>query len=125
MLHQYAASHKRILDDGTIKDWIDENMHPYSGIWEAREELRADSWNPQRGGYERGKDYNHSTFCDLVLSGLFGIEYKEGVLTAHPLITDTWEYFCVTNLTAKNYTVLYDKTGNHYGMGTGLKIFCK
>ena len=25
-----------------------------------------------KGGKERGKDYNHSTFCDLIINGLIG-----------------------------------------------------
>ena len=49
--------------------WIDEDMDPFTGDWTARTLLKADNWNPGRGGLERGKDYNHSTFCDLVLSG--------------------------------------------------------
>lgn len=123
LLHQYAASHVLRCPDGTEKPWIDENMHPFTGEWEARKELLADNWNPARGGYERGKDYNHSTFCDLVLSGLFGIDRVDGKIVSRPLIPDDWEYFCVTGLTEKNTTVIYDKTGSHYGLGKGLMIW--
>jgi hypothetical protein len=28
---------------------------------------------------ERGKDHNHSTFCDLIISGLVGIRPRAGV----------------------------------------------
>jgi len=122
MLLTYARSHVLTDEDGTRLPWIDEVMHPFTGEWSARRELMEDGWKPQRGGYERGKDYNHSTFCDLVLSGLLGIRRKGGRLTADPLIPESWDYFCVTNLTKENWTVLYDRTGERYGMGKGLRI---
>ena len=122
LLHQYAASHRIIREDGAERMWIDEDMDPFTGEWIARTELKADNWNPGRGGYERGKDYNHSTFCDLVLSGLLGIERKGDELTVDPLIPKEWDHFCVTNLTEKNLTVLYDRSGEHYGIGAGMHI---
>lgn len=123
LLHTYAASHKIMGEDGKIHMWIDEDMDPFTGDWIARTELKADNWNPKRGGRERGKDYNHSTFCDLVLSGLLGIDIREGSLTAEPMIPETWDYFMVSGLTDENYTVLYDRTGERYKMGEGLKVF--
>lgn len=47
----------------------DENLNPFTGDWIARTRLI------QRGKKipERGQDYNHSTFCDLVISGLVGL----------------------------------------------------
>ncbi len=72
--------------------------------------------------YERGKDYNHSTFCDLVLSGLLGIEKKDGILHSSPLIPDDWDFFFVTNL-PNGGRVIFDRDGTHYGYGRGLLIF--
>ena len=43
-------------------------------------------------------------------------------LSVTPIIPQDWEYFRVTNLAEKNVTVLYDRTGGHYGMGAGLHI---
>lgn len=123
MLQKYARSHLLITPDGRSVPWIDEVMDPFTGEWSARRLLKADDWKPQRGGYERGKDYNHSTFCDLVLDGLFGIKMQNDQLTADPLIPEDWDYFCVTNLLQDNWTVLFDRTGNHYGCGKGLTIF--
>lgn len=122
LLRQYALSHRLVLGDGREIMWIDEDMDPFTGEWIARNELLADNWNPSRGGIERGKDYNHSTFCDLVLSGLLGIDARDGQLTVDPIIPEDWEYFCVTNLTERNISVVYDKNGEHYGMGKGLHI---
>ncbi len=125
LLTQYADSHRIQKEDGTWQRWIDEDMNPYTGDWIARSELKADHWNPERGGYERGKDYNHSAFADLVLSGLFGIHIDErNRLNADPLIPDDWSYFRVSNLWYQNalWTICFDRDGSHYGEGVGLRI---
>ena len=123
LLRQYAASHVLTDEDGKKQMWIDEDMDPFTGDWIARTELKADNWNPERGGYERGKYYNHSAFCDLVLSGLLGLQARDGQWTVDPLIPDDWDHFRVTNLTEKNLSVVYDKTGQYYGLGAGIHIF--
>lgn len=125
LLRQYALSHRIRRADGQWQPWIDEDMDPYTGEWIARSALKADHWNPKRGGYERGKDYNHSTFCDLVLSGLLGIGTDaEGKLTAQPLIPQSWPYFKVCGVChgGQRYTVVFDRDGRHYGRGAGLQI---
>lgn len=125
LLHQYAVSHRLCGEDGRWQMWIDEDMNPYTGDWIARTELKADQWKPERGGYERGKDYNHSTYCDLVLSGLLGIGVDgTGSLTVEPLIPDSWMYFRVEGVWhgGERYAVIYDRDGSHYGCGVGLKI---
>ena len=123
MLHQYATSHRRLEAAGQTLHWIDENMHPFTGEWLARSILEKREWLPEAGGYERGKDYNHSLFCDLVLSGLLGIGPDgSGNLTASPLIPETWDFFCVSGIWFRGqvYVVLYDRTGERYGEGQGL-----
>ena len=124
LLCQYAASHRLIREDGTQVPFIDEVLHPYTGQWTAREQLKNMGWLEKKGGYERGKDYNHSLFCDLVLSGLLGISMEDGRITVNPLIPDSWDYFRVENLWlgGKQYSIYYDKTGNRYGKGPGLHI---
>lgn len=124
LLLQYANSHHRTLPDGRTVPWIDENLHPQTGQWLAREQLARDGWLPRKGGYERGKDYNHSLFCDLVLSGLLGIQVQNGQFTAQPLIPDAWDWFRVENLRLNgcSYSITYDKYGTHYKKGSGLII---
>lgn len=127
LLRQYALSHRRMDEQGRDKPWIDENMHPYTGRWLARDTLESWRWLAAKGGYERGKDYNHSLFCDLVLSGLLGIAVDgNGLLIANPLIPGHWDHFCVTNVTHRNkrHTILYDRTGKRYQSGCGLQIRC-
>ncbi|GAA4840100.1 hypothetical protein GCM10025787_21120 [Saccharopolyspora rosea] len=72
------------------------------------------------------EDYNHSTFVDLVLSGLFGVRPQAGdALRLHPLAPQSWDYFAVENLPyhGHNVTVLWDRTGARYGAGAGLSVF--
>ena len=124
LLCQYAASHRFTREDGTQVPFIDEVLHPYTGQWTAREQLKNMGWLEKKGGYERGKDYNHSLFCDLVLSGLLGIGMEDGKIFVKPLIPDSWDYFRVENLWlgGKQYSIYYDKTGNRYSKGPGLHI---
>jgi hypothetical protein len=130
LLKIYAHSHRLTKEDGTVVPWIDENLNPFTGDWIARTRLKTwenETWPQAKGGVERGKDYNHSTFCDLVITGLIGIRPSEGCqLTVNPLIpADTWDYFCLENVPYKghNLTVLYDKSGKKYKRGTGLQVF--
>ena len=125
LLHQYASSFRRTLPNGKIVDWIDENMDPENGEWLARRILEGWGFKESKGGYERGKDYNHSMYCDLVLSGLLGIQAGvDAQLEVHPLIPDDWEYFRVQNLYfyGRKYEIVFDKDGKHYGEGSGLHI---
>lgn len=46
-----------------------------------------------QGGYERGKDYNHSMYCDLIITGLLGIDPSQEPPAVKPLIPEDWEYF--------------------------------
>ena len=125
LLKQYAATHQRINENGTRVPWIDENIDPFTGDWIARTQLEKRGWDPAAGGYERGKDYNHSMFCDHVLSGLMGIgiDYK-GELVANPMIPEDWDYARVSRILHGNraFTVIYDRTGDYYGKGKGIRI---
>lgn len=117
LLKQYADMHTRTDENGKKLMWIDEVMAPYSDIWTGREILKNQGWQKEKGGYERGKDYNHSTFCDLVISGLGGVRVKNGEVEFHPRIPENWEYFLVDNLCilGDNYKITYDKSGAKYG----------
>ncbi len=118
MLRQYAKSQHLRKEDGKIVPWIDENMDPDTGEWIARKILK------ENGCYERGKDYNHSMYCDLILSGLIGISMDKKRLEVHPLIPEDWKYFSVKDLylAGDSYSVYYDKTGEYYHEGKGIRI---
>ena len=123
-LLSYADSHHRIMPDGKRVFWIDEVRHPWHDCWECRHVLESRGWPESHGPRERGKDYNHSTFCDLVLGGLLGIDFCDGELKAKPHLPEDWEYFKVENIWMGNtrYTVTYDRDGKCYGKGKGVII---
>lgn len=126
LLLQYARSHHRTDGHGNRLPWIDENMDPFTGRWLSRDILESWGWAAEKGGYERGKDYNHSLFCDLVLDGLLGIGAdKDGNIRVDPLIPEDWDYFWVENVTVHGrlYRIVYDKDGSHYGTAAGLHCY--
>lgn len=127
---KYSLSHRFVDDNGNILPWIDENMNPYTGDWISRTRLKEwenGTWSDKKGGVERGKDYNHSTYCDILISGLIGIRAQnDNSIVINPLIPEnTWDWFCLDDLEYKGkiITVLYDKYGTKYNKGTGFMIF--
>ncbi len=125
----YTKCHRLRRDDSVIVPWIDENLNPYTGDWIARTRLKSwknGTWSQSKGGVERGKDYNHSTYCDLIISGLIGLRPRsDNIVEVNPLLpTNTWDWFCLDNVSYHNHivTILWDKTGYRYGLGRGLRI---
>ncbi len=126
----YTKSHRRLRQDGRNVPWIDENLNPFTGDWLSRTRLKRwknGTWDAGKGGKERGKDYNHSTYCDLVISGLVGLRPRaDDVVEVNPLIPEgAWDYFCLDRVRyhGRWLTILYDKTGRHYDRGRGLRVF--
>jgi hypothetical protein len=76
---------------------------------------------------ERSRHYNHSTFCDLVISGLIGIVPRaDQTVEIDPLLpANTWDWFCLDGVPYHSHTltVVWDRTGEHYGHGAGLAIW--
>ena len=71
-------------------------------------------------------DYNHSSFNDLVISGLIGLRPQAGsTLQVKPLVPDSWNYFALENVPyhGHNVTVLWDRDGSRYRRGPGLHIY--
>lgn len=115
LLHDYAASHRLKREDGTEVCWIDENLDPFTGEWLARS-IRHNSV---------GKDYNHSTFCDLVITGLCGLEPRtDDKIIVRPLAPKTLDYFALERVRYHGHDVriYWDRTGVRYGYGVGLTV---
>ncbi|MBE6700571.1 MAG: hypothetical protein E7582_01590 [Ruminococcaceae bacterium] len=127
MVSDYAKMHYRVMEDGKKICWIDEVKDPITDEWSSRKVLENWGWPERKGGVERGRDYNHSAFCHIVLRGVLGIKSNMGKLEVTPNIPENWDYFLVDNLWIDGvcYKVLYDKTGKRYGEGEGLKIIKK
>jgi len=126
----YTRSHRLKLDDGRTVPWIDENLNPQTGDWLSRTRLKSwknGTWDAGKGGVERGKDYNHSGYADLIISGLLGLQPRaDGIVEVDPLLpVNTWEYFCLDAIRYRGHwlTLLYDKTGERYQKGKGFRLF--
>ena len=79
------------------------------------------------GDRERSRYYNHSTFNDLMITGLVGLRPRtDDKIEVSPLIPqDKWDWFCLDNVLYHGdiVTILWDKTGEKYNKGKGFKIF--
>lgn len=99
-----------------------KNGKPYIG--EYHDEMTG-AW--LKGDNRRSRYYNHSCFCDLVISGLVGLCLRDDdKIVVHPLVpADTWEWFALDNVYyhGKLVTILWDETGEKYQQGKGLSVF--
>ena len=129
LLLQYAKSHKRTNQKGETLNWIDENLNPFTGDWISRTRLKTwdnGTWSSERGGVERGKDYNHSGFCDLVISDLLGLKPQiDGSIKLKPMVPESWDWFCIDRVVSngREIRVVWDKDGEKYKLGQGFMIF--
>ena len=127
---KYAASHKRKADKtNTFISWIDENLHPITGDWMSRTMLstwKNNTWSDKKGGKERGKDYNHSTFIDLILSGLFGFRAIGAKAFALRLRVPPglWPFFAIDQLRYRGHFIsfFWDFDGKRYHRGDGFTV---
>lgn len=90
----------------------------------------VENYDPNLGGpivyYYWSNHYNHSSFNNLVITGLCGIRPSEGdTLTINPLTDDSIRYFCLDDVLYHGHrlTVLYDKDGTRYNKGKGVTVF--
>lgn len=125
----YTRSHRLTRENGMVVPWIDENLNPYTGDWISRTRLKdwkGGGWSEQKGGRERGKDYNHSSYNDLIVTGLVGLRPRaDNIIEINPLLPETsWDFFCLDNVLYKGHllTVIWDRTGEKYGTGKGLTL---
>lgn len=80
-----------------------------------------------KGDQERSRYYNHSTFNDLIITGLAGLRPRaDDVVEVNPLLPDgKWDWFCLDNVLyhGKIITVIWDRTGLKYKKGKGLSVW--
>ena len=80
-----------------------------------------------KGDEERSRYYNHSTFNDLIITGLVGLRPREdNTIEINPLLpAGKWDWFCLDNVLyhGKIITIIWDKTGLKYKKGKGLQVF--
>jgi hypothetical protein len=80
-----------------------------------------------KGDQERSRYYNHSTYNDLVITGLMGLRPRaDKTIEVNPLIPENkWPWFCLDNIPyhGKLVTILWDKDGTKYKKGKGLSVW--
>ena len=106
LLSRYAHCHFDNHSETVLA--VREDHHPENNHWIAQ-----------------AKNYNHSTFVDNVLNGLLGIRPEEDGTVINPLVPDTWDYFCVTDVFVghDSITLLWDKNGTKFGVGSGFFVY--
>jgi len=96
------------------KPYIGEYLDETTGQW-------------LKGKEERSRYYNHSTFADLLITGLIGLHPRnDDKIEIRPLLPDAiWDWFCLDGINYHSHalTILWDKNGTHYGKGKGLILF--
>lgn len=108
LLHNYAVSHRK--DD---RPYIAEALNPFTGSWKGHD------------FHNRSEHYFHSGFNDLIITGLCGLQPRDDdKVVVDPLVPHDWPYFALDDVPYKGHrlSILWDKTGQRYGRGTGLHI---
>ena len=95
------------------RPYIGEYLDEVTGYW-------------LKGDQERARYYNHSTFNDLLITGLIGLRPRmDNTVEVNPLLPEgKWDWFCLDNILYHGHylTILWDKNGDRYHLGKGLHI---
>lgn len=80
-----------------------------------------------KGDEERSRYYNHSTFNDLIITGLVGLRPRaDDQIEVNPLLpAGKWDWFCLDKVwyRGKSITIIWDKAGTKYNRGKGLSVW--
>ncbi|MEQ1825013.1 MAG: glycosyl hydrolase family 65 protein [Pirellula sp.] len=81
-----------------------------------------------KGDQERSRNYNHSTFSDLIITGLIGLRPREDDewIEVQPLVPEVrWDWFCLDGVKyhGRDVAIVWDKDGSRYQRGKGLIVF--
>ena len=97
------------------------NGQPYIG--EYFDETTGDWIN---GKSDRSRYYNHSTYADLLITGVIGLRPRaDDIVEIHPILpANTWDWFCLDGVKYHGHmlTVIWDNDGTRYGRGAGLRV---
>jgi len=95
------------------KPYIGEYLDETTGYW-------------LKGDQERSRYYNHSTWNDLIITGLCGLRPRaDQTLEVNPLLpAGKWTYFCLDDVLYHGHylTIVWDRDGDRYHMGKGLRV---
>ena len=78
------------------------------------------------GDRERSRYYNHSTYNDLIITGICGLRPQlDGSIVINPLLPkDEWDYLCLDGIRYRGHTltIIWDRDGQRYHQGRGLTL---
>lgn len=90
----------------------------------------VENYDPNNGGpivyYYWSNHYLHSSYNNLVISGLCGVRPSESdTLIVNPLADSTIDYFMLDDVKYHGHklSVVYDRNGTKYNVGKGLKVY--
>jgi hypothetical protein len=118
-------------DAVTNRDWFEAfitytKSHVYDGL-----PYIGEYQDEKTGAWLKGRDprsyyYNHSTYADLLITGLVGLRPRtDDTLEVAPLLpAGTWDWFCLDGVRyhGRDLTIIWDKDGKRYGHGAGLTV---
>ncbi|MCU1233812.1 MAG: glycoside hydrolase [Candidatus Solibacter sp.] len=120
-LDVYTKSQRIKRADGQVVPWVDEDLNPLTGVWWARElKLRKKTY------YGRGDHYNHSSYADLVITGLIGLRPRaDDTVEVNPLAPPEWDWFALDRIPYHGHdlAIVWDRSGAHFQKGAGLRIY--
>jgi hypothetical protein len=108
LLQIFSKSHRK---EG--KPYLAEALHPDTGSFEGHD------------GYNHSEHYFHSSFNDLVITGLAGLRSRaDDTLEIDPLFPQDWAFFAMDDIPyrGRKISILWDRDGSRYGKGTGLRV---
>jgi hypothetical protein len=109
LLQTFAKTHRK-----NGRPYLAEACHPDTGSWEGHD------------GYNHSEHYFHSSFTDLVITGLVGLRPRDDdTLELKPLAPPEWPYFALDGVPYRGHlvSVLWDRDGTRYNLGKGLRLF--
>jgi hypothetical protein len=108
LLHIFAISHRK-----GDRPYIAEALNPDTGSFEGHD------------SYNHSEHYFHSSFDDLVITGLCGLKPRaDEMVEIDPLATGDWKWFAVDDVPYHGHrlSILWDRDGTRYKRGVGLTI---
>jgi hypothetical protein len=104
----YVRSHRY---DG--RPYIGEYLDERDGRW-------------LKGPDPRSEYYNHSTFADLLITGVVGLRPRaDGRIEVDPLLPEgKWDWFALEDVPyrGRRVAVIWDRDGTRFGQGAGLQV---
>jgi hypothetical protein len=96
------------------RPYIGEYLDEQTGQWLPADRLRS-------------RCYNHSTYIDLLITGLIGLRPTlQPRVEVYPLLpAELWSYFCLDGIAYHGHqlTLVWDADGTHYGRGAGFSLY--